>query len=69
MPLPQEQQGFVLEVREETGECMAVAPAPVLAPAPQRDQPMDDDCEEPMEEEFFEESDTEKPLLGYTPTP
>ncbi|KAL5225089.1 hypothetical protein ABZP36_011728 [Zizania latifolia] len=69
VPLPQEQQGFILEVHEETGECVAVAPAPVLAPAPLRDQPMGDDSEEPMEEEFFNESGTKEPLLDYTPMP
>ncbi|KAG8050935.1 hypothetical protein GUJ93_ZPchr0009g1108 [Zizania palustris] len=53
--------------REETGECAAIAPTHVPVLAPQRDQPVGEDREEPMEEEFFAESDTEDPLLGYTP--
>ncbi|KAG8047332.1 hypothetical protein GUJ93_ZPchr0008g12207 [Zizania palustris] len=56
-----------LESQEETRECTVVAPAPVPASAPQRDQPMGEDIKDPMEEEFFEESRTEEPLLGYTP--
>ncbi|KAG8048487.1 hypothetical protein GUJ93_ZPchr0009g399 [Zizania palustris] len=68
MPLPQEQQRFVMEILEETGECAAVAPTPVPASAPQGDQPMGEDSEDPMEE-FFEESRTKGPLIGYTPTP
>ncbi|KAG8083458.1 hypothetical protein GUJ93_ZPchr0015g6867 [Zizania palustris] len=65
----QEQQRFAVEIPEGTGECAAVAPAPVPALAPQGDQPMGEDSEEPTEEEFFEESRTERPLIGYTPAP
>ncbi|KAG8044471.1 hypothetical protein GUJ93_ZPchr0128g33461 [Zizania palustris] len=69
VPLLKEQQRFVVEIPEEIGECTAVALATVLASMPQRDQPMGEDNEEPMEEEFFEESRTEWPLIGYTPAP
>ncbi|KAL5212647.1 hypothetical protein ABZP36_023494 [Zizania latifolia] len=69
VPLPCEQQRIVLEVCEGTGKCVAIAPAPVLAPAPSWDQPMGDDSGEPMEEEFFEESGTKEPLLDNTPAP
>ncbi|KAG8083648.1 hypothetical protein GUJ93_ZPchr0016g2571 [Zizania palustris] len=65
--LPPEQQRFAVEIPEGTGECVAVAPAPVPASAPQGDQPMGEDSEEPMEEEFFEESRTEGPLIGVDP--
>ncbi|KAG8083527.1 hypothetical protein GUJ93_ZPchr0015g6748 [Zizania palustris] len=69
VPLLQEQQRFVVEIPEETRECTTIAPTPVPASAPQRDQPLGEDSEEPMEEEFFEESRTEGPLIGYTPAP
>ncbi|KAG8091475.1 hypothetical protein GUJ93_ZPchr0012g21503 [Zizania palustris] len=69
VPLPQEQQRFSVEISDETEECAAIAPAPVLASAPQGDQPMGEDSEEPMEEEFFDESRAEGRLIGYTPAP
>ncbi|KAG8088354.1 hypothetical protein GUJ93_ZPchr0010g10487 [Zizania palustris] len=53
---------FVVEIQEETRECVAIAPAPVPTSTHQRDQPMGEDSEEPMEEEFFEESRTEGPF-------